>query len=359
MIDSILMVTHGMGEHSAEKTKKTVLDAANIALQRYPTYKNHKFDDYVDIRAIDYDDIFEEERQRLVNANKPVSEYFKAASNLPSLFIENIVNLEAEIGEDNFYTTHALDVLLYASLHCEIVRLRVLGKLSEAMSNKGNASFHVLAHSLGTAVIHDTLHKAFSDGFTNDGGETIKLDPVNNKLDSLWMVANVSRLMYALNPIRTTHDPMNTLVKPDISIEGCTRYFYNIHHELDPFTKFYRFDPQPNSDWLHPDDYEDFYRNYVTRNIGENPNPHDLTGYLIDPIVSFPFLKRVMPAGTFNPPRDEVIEAHSKVRNVLSELQKITKYVGEISSIHDFCSFLKMVKEYQAYIDSLKNGQND
>ena len=353
MADSILVATHGMGKHTPESIKEKVENAADIALKRYPSYQNKSFKDYVEVKPIGYDDIFEDERKRIVASNKPVSTYFQSAGNLPSLFIENIVKLEAAIGEDNFYTTHALDVLLYASSHGERVRLRMLEKLCDYMADKGDASFHVMAHSLGTAAMHDTLHKAYTGGITDEHGKRYALNTVTHKLDSLWMVANVSRLMYVLNPIRTTRDPKDTVVKPGSDDGSCTQYLYNIRHVIDPFTKFFPFDPQPDDSWVHPDDYEDFYRYIVTRKIGEAINPHDLAGYIMDPAVAYKFLKRVMPAGSFNPPRAEVIETHNNVRNLVGELREISEYVSEIHSVSDFSTFLKMVKEFQEYIEKL------
>ncbi len=354
MKKSILVVIHGMGRHTAEDIKNTVIKAGNIALQRYEKYKNEKFEDYVDVKGIGYDHFFEEERKRIVDSNKPVSEYFKAAKNLPDLFIENIVELESEIGDDSFYTTHALDVLLYAGLLVEQVRLSCLKDLCGYMADKGDSTFHVLAHSLGTAVVHDTLHKAFTGGIKDDDGKSYALNPVTHKLDSLWMVSNVSRLMYALNPMRTTPDPKNTVVKPSTGSAGCAHHFYNIRHVLDPFTKFYPFDPQPGDSWLFPDDYDDYYHNIISQKIGEFISPHDLSGFLIDPLISYRFLKRVMPAGMFNPSREDVTKAHQGVRNLVGELKKITEYVNQISTIRDFKAFLKMAKEYQAYIQLLK-----
>ncbi|AJQ95541.1 hypothetical protein [Gynuella sunshinyii] len=355
MADSILAVAHGMGQHTTESLRTLVENAANTALQRYSTFQNCKFENYVDIKPIVYDDIFEQERQRIVQSNKPVSEYFKSAANLPSLFIENIVELEADIGKDNFYTTQALDVLLYASLHGESVRLRVLSELCTHMAAKGNASFHVVGHSLGTNAIIDTLHKAYTGGITDNNGHHFKLDTITHKLDSLWMIANVSRLMYLLNPIRTSPDPKDTVVKPGTGGDSCTLHYYNIHHVLDPFTRFFHFNPQADEAWVHPDDYESYYHNIITRNIGESLDPHDLTGYLTDPLVSYRFLKRVMPAGSFNPSRDEVIKAHASVRNLVDESQKITAFINSIGSVSDFKTFLKMVKKYQEYINTLNH----
>ncbi|WP_428239559.1 hypothetical protein [Gynuella sp.] len=356
MADSILAVAHGMGQHTTESLRTLIEKAANTALQRYPTFRNRNFENYVDIKPIVYDDIFEQERQRIVQSNRPVSDYFKSATNLPSLFIENIVELEADVGDDNFYTTQALDVLLYASLHGESVRLRILSEICTHMATKGSASFHVIGHSLSTSAIIDTLHKAYTGGITDQNGHSFKLDTITHKLDSLWMFANVSRLMHRLNPIRTSPDPKDTVVKPGTGTDSCTLHYYNIHHELDPFTRFLHFDPQPNEAWIHPDDYESYYHKLITHNIGESLDPHDLTGYLTDPLVSYRFLKRVMPAGSFNPSRDEVMKAHASVRNLADESKKIATYVNSIGSVSDFKTFLKMVKEYQEYITSLKSS---
>ena len=354
MADSKLVVVHGMGVHSAEATKVLVTDAANKALNRYPEYQSVKFEDYVDVIGIGYDDIFEAERKRLESANMGVSQYLKSHGGISSSFVTKIVELEESIGEDNFYTTHALDVILYLTLQGEPVRLKVVKELSDVMDDDGTFDIHVLAHSLGTAVVHDTLHKAYEGGIQFEG-KNYTLDRINNKLDSLWMIANVSNLTASLTPFSIEFDPFKTRVKPSRSDNGCTRYFYNVHHKLDPFTLFYRFDPKMSDGWVGPETYDRYYRKIETEAISESLNPHDLFAYLIDPEVCYPFLKRVMPEGLFDPSPDDIQSANAGFRNLVGVVNDIRDHVGQIDSIKDIKDLLEMVKNFEAYIEELQD----
>ncbi|CZF77350.1 hypothetical protein [Grimontia marina] len=360
MEKSILIVTHGMGDHDAQSLKKTVVDAANLSLNRYPTIKarlqqeNKAFEDYVDVVPIEYNNIFEEERQRLVEANKPVSDYFRTVANADLRFVKELVKLEGKLADDNFYTTHLADVLFYASLLCERVRVQMLKVLVEVLSGRGNRDVHILAHSLGTAAMHDTLEKAFTGGIIDQNtGRRYALDPTRDKIDSLWMVANISNLLFELNPIRTGFDPYNSRVKPSGTGTGAIRYFYNVYHRFDPFTLFKRFEPELEDNWVAADDFEEIYREIRTKDLFTSKNPHDLGGYLSDPLVADPFLRRVMPSGTFSPPREEARQVRDSVVGAFAKIDQIGDHVKEIDSVEDFSAFIKMLKDFKTFIDDL------
>lgn len=357
MAESRLIVLHGMGIHSAESVKESVIKAANTALKRYPGHKNTRFEQEVDVIGVGYDDLFEKERNRLSTNNQHLSDLLSGNNRIGPDFIRKIVALENRIGDNDFFATHAFDVILYLTLKGEEVRLRVIEKIAGAWSRRRNEDMHVLAHSLGTAVLHDTLHKAYTGGIKDTrNGKNYKLSCVNHKFDSLWMVANVSNLTARLSPFGVRFDPYKSVVKASDGSDGCTELFYNLRHKLDPFTLFYPFLPEPADGWVTPAVYAEMYSYIENERIGSTINPHDLTAYLLDPNVSYRFLKRVMPQGLFNPSAADAEKADAKFKDVLGTARRIGEHMSNIRTVDDIEDFVLMVKEFEEYIAMLKNG---
>lgn len=346
-----LLVLHGMGSHSAEQVKQTVIDAANSALHRYKRFNNIKFEDEVSVVGIGYDDIFEQERKRLVSNNQSVSDYLKTNNEIDKDFIQKIVDLETAIGKDSFLTTHALDVIFYLTLKGEEVRLRVIREIADAWKNRRNEDMHILAHSLGTSVLHDTLYKAYTGGI--DGH---RLDVINHKFNSLWMMANVSNLTYKLSPFGINFNPFESIVRPSSVDDGCVEEFYNYWHALDPFTLFNRFEPKNDESWISSPVYDELYNSKEIETIGSTLNPHDLTEYIVNPYVSYRFLKRVMPADVFDPSFDEVQKADAQYKHLEGEAKKIRDHVKKIKSIGDIKELVIVTKDFKEYIDKLKES---
>lgn len=363
MSKSILVVTHGMGEHTASATEAKIIKAANIALSRYPSSQDVKFENHVDIVSIGYDDIFEVERERIKQANEPISAYFQAHSNLPASFIQHIVSLESQIDKDTFFTTHILDVLLYAGLHGQRVRLRLAEKFAEAMATRTQQQkVHVLAHSLGTAAMHDTLACLYGGGIKDpETGISYSYTPNELRLDSLWMVSNVSNLLYSVNRklLGTSLNPLSTKVKPSRDNTGCTEYFYNVFHEYDPFNLFYRFDPKADEGWVTVRAYQRNYVRMETERFTHSANPHDLVGYLSNPNVAIQFLDRVMPQGSFSVNDAEVEKAHQQVKDVYQGVKAIKNYVSAMDSFDDMKGLLLMLKDYRMFIESLFDDDDE
>ena len=115
---------------------------------------------------------------------------------LPAV-VDRINQLEATLSKDSFFTTHWLDVILYyLTLLCEPVRLKVAEVVAARIAEVGGANVHVLAHSLGTAVVHDALAKTYGpDNLTASTGKVLNLSPIEHRLGGVHMVANVSRAL--------------------------------------------------------------------------------------------------------------------------------------------------------------------
>jgi hypothetical protein len=356
---SILVVIHGMGKHDANTIQKTVEACGQTLLERYPTTKDKQFVEHVEVIPVGYDDIFEDERKRIAENNQTISSYIASHSTLPGKAIQKLVSIEGAIGTDTFLTTHLLDVVLYASLHSEIVRLRVAEKIAKAIKISVASSrrpVHILAHSLGSMVAHDTLAKLYSNdgGFRNSGNDELaSFIPNQSRLKSLWMVANVSNLMYSLNFLNTNLNPWDSVVKPARDNSGCTQYFYNVHHVVDPFTLFHRFDPSIDDDWVTARAYQ---RNYVPIQINKftsSLNPHSLSNYLTNPCVGNCFLGAVMPTGEFNVSEEEAAIAHRNIPELIQGAEEVRDRFSQIDSVDDLKSVLKLMKDYLEFVREL------
>ena len=352
MSRSKLIVLHGMGFHSAEATKQTVIDAANRVLRRYTRFKEVRFEDYVHVIGIGYDDIFEDERKRLVENNTKVSDFLKTGKIAPD-FVKKLVELEARIGEDKFFTTHALDVIFYQTLLGEQVRLRVVREIADVWKEWRHQDMHIMAHSLGTAVLHDTLHKAYTSGI---GG--IKFSPVTHKFDSLWMLANVSNLTFSITPLKIKFNPYKSVVRPSYTDDGCTEEFYNYWHVLDPFTLFHKFAPANDGSWVPEVIYDSLYKSKPDglKYIGSTLNPHDLSEYISNPYVSYRFMSRMLPRDVFDPTEAEIKQADAKYKNLEGDAKKIAEYVKKIKSIDDIAQLVEAIKGFEDYLDQLKTS---
>ncbi|MGR5522009.1 hypothetical protein [Vibrio sp. PNB22_4_2] len=170
-------------------------------MSRYPSAKDLNFEDHVKVIAIGYDEIFNAEKERIKKANEPFSAYFKTHAHLPASFIQQMVSLESRIDKDTFFTTHILDVLLYAGLHGPRVRLKLAKEFTEAIATRSSEQkVHVLAHSLSTAAMHDMLASLYDKGITDeDTDKSYSFTQNELRLDSLWMISNESHLLYLVN----------------------------------------------------------------------------------------------------------------------------------------------------------------
>ncbi len=52
MSKDVLIILHGIGEHTADSFEKEVVDAANNAIQRYDSYKQLKYEYVIEVISI-------------------------------------------------------------------------------------------------------------------------------------------------------------------------------------------------------------------------------------------------------------------------------------------------------------------
>ena len=341
----VLILIHGMGKHTAASFKEEVLLGANNALGRYDGFKNIKFQDQVKIVSIEYDQFFEEYRKGLAENATGIQAALKKLPgiDIPSV-MEKIIGFEAELEEDKFANTHILDVVLYLSLIGQQVRAHVMNELMKEMTkHDGNVPIHILSHSLGTAVIHDTLNQLY----TNDASPSNdQLTTQRHKIKSLWTFANVSRLVGSVSGMPGAYD---SLVKP--GDYGCVGMFYNIFNTLDPFTfkAFKRFDPKVEYNWVHPKVFQYYYKKIRTNKVSR-ANTHSIIGYLEDPLVCHSFFTTFF---DFFPTEEATKKGDEAFKHMAGEYDKIADFSKKIENASDFADFLKMIKAYTDFLKAL------
>ncbi len=365
----LLILVHGMGNHTAQSFKTEVVNACNNALQRYPTFKDIDFATQVHIESIAYNDCFEQIRQQYVQSGKELSAFISGGMAGPALpdFVADLAKVQAKLGDDEFLYTHVLDVLFYISLVGEKVRLSVAEQFVTAVKKyPAGTKINVMAHSLGNAVMHDTLNKLYSDGYKNatgqlqknNEGHDIHLDPFTLPVDMYWSIANVSGIITKLSGLT---GPLDSIVKP--GGEGCVGAFLNVFHEFDPFTLkiLKRFDPKESDNWVDPASFQMFYKKYMTAKVARM-NTHRIGGYLDapetggfleDPLVCHDFLSSLM---SFNPEGQEKIDGDAAYKNVQDEAKKIKQQIDEIDGLDDESDLVKLVimlKTFKDFVGSL------
>jgi len=366
MAKPALLLLHGMGKFTAPgkaakgKTAhgsfgKEFIKAATESLQRYEKYQSKSIEDFVEIHEFNYDAWFDKMRKEMANRSKAMKDRLDAVAGkygvtFPLDLAGLLTSLEADFGDDDFFHTHWLDVIFYTTMLGAKVRVDAGIKIAELVTSHEQGNVHIMAHSLGTAVLHDTLHLLYRP--ESDPEDQIRdLHPTNHKLGSIWMVANVSRL---INSFTQLANPMKSVVKPGDA--GCTNFFFNVRHKMDPFTWLSRFDPVNNGAWVPESIYASAYKNIVTDLVVEG-NTHSFTQYLNDPAVAEPFLHRLTPFEVTLTEMDKVREEYSKqsINGAFAVLEDSFHNL-RVKEVGSWREFLDAGEALQVAAEKIKNG---
>lgn len=298
MSSPIIVLVHGMGNHTAPKPStnergsfgEEVIDGLTKGFQHFDSLKDIKPEKKAAFVEIHYNDIFDKLRKELAENATSISDLVESAKlgGVPGV-VESILKFESKLNQDDFEYTHWLDVALYKSFYGQMIRDQVAEQLASLMAVHNGRDIHLVAHSLGTGVVHDTLQQLYTTEYT-DHDRIQQLSTMDHKIDSLWMIANVSRL---LSTVLRVKDPYKSLVKPSKLKSGVCRAMFNVHHQLDPFTWPLAFERNKEDNWVPQAAYRQTYADIETKMIKEW-NTHSITQYLEDPNVVASFSQRVL-----------------------------------------------------------------
>lgn len=360
MAKPILFVVHGMGQHKTG-WEKEVKDTLTAAKANYPFLADTSLASMVKIVPLTYDEEFDKLRKlwkedagKVVNFMKKKADAGDKFQSLLSPFeADKLLELQVGIEEDSFFNTHVLDVLLYRFTSIgEKVRVKVAKKIVKTLLDQSEEvpSWSIMAHSLGTAVTHDTLHALYAHKVWREGKVNKLFKPGQYTAHAIIMLANVSRVL------QSRVKAYKSRVKP--GKKGVCDYFINAHHVLDPFARIKQF--EPGDEWLQGQNVGDLY-NPISTNVINQPNVHAYTHYLENPRVHVPIFRLFNGEDSIEPDEfksayDKFFEASSNdaFQDLRSRLKNLN--IGEPQS---FQAVLTAWNDFSAVLEQFKRQLND
>lgn len=190
----------------------------------------------------------------------------------------------SEADKDNFLTTHVLDIVLYRFIPqlAEQVRTAVQKQILACLTAQPQdetVTWSIIAHSMGTAVAHDTLRAMY----TQQSAAGL-LPPSVTRPKVLAMFANVSRLLAGEIDVYTSGVCPGS--QPG---KGVCDVYLNACHRWDPIPVPRRFKPKdgwPDTQTRSAGRYVGVLNSAITQR-----NVHDFTHYLHDPKVHIPLFR--------------------------------------------------------------------
>lgn len=352
MVKPILIAVHGMGNHTKESSKSKIRESLTECIKLYPGYEENKIEDFVQIKAVGYNDIFEKWRQKIAEDTSETLNQLSLSAPQLSLIKEGM-RLHSNIKDDDNLYTHWLDVLFYLSLIGEWVRISVAEQITQiymdALDKSNNPKISIIASSLGTAVIHDTLSKLYMGDIAGSEQskkwKELKLDANKFSLHSLFQIANVSPLL------ETFSNPYTSIVRP--GSEGCCHFMYNFDHVLDPIPKLIPFKPDPNEGWISADEWVD--RIFIGKTIYEitKVNVHQVEHYLANPNVHLRIFRTLIKG--FKVKKKDAKKVYSKyVQSTLQHNVKALRRALKEVSIADRNSLKEIVDAFKKSAEIIK-----
>lgn len=268
MAKNIVFVLHGIGQYTDGwiNVQSSAVPVLKAVLKQYPFFTGKSLDTFVEFVPILYDDVFE----RILKLWASQAEALRSSIPVIPEFAEKVIDLMGEADDDKWSLKTGADVALYWGfrLFQQRVILRVLAqmtaKIAETIASSDHVpDYHVLAHSMGTAVAHDALHHLGTENWLTQlkdaplddkDSEAAKAErekylkslerlrelkgtgnPFNPRLfsfESITMLSNVSGL------IHPSEDPYRSIVRPGNGGDenAFAKNYINVNHKFDPIS---------------------------------------------------------------------------------------------------------------------------
>ncbi len=279
-----IILIHGMGTHPKGNMKEEFKRGMKTGLSQFGLSGGQIEFGFSKMDVIEYNfsEFFDEKRKEL-------AEYADATrrglSVSPSNWVERVHTEVTKVGQGlddgSMLATSWLDVALYCNTYLgEMIRSQLATLLCQSMKEFGNDKVHVVAHSLGTSLLHDTLHKLFRDDSEfRDGISDYPVGEFN--IESVWWLANVSRLTSLVSGQKKPYESRAINGR-----FGCIEHIVNVANKYDPFTWLRQYDPTQ-----HPQHVPSYTRNIEQTSV-KSWNPHKFENYVAHPEVAIRMIQR-------------------------------------------------------------------
>jgi hypothetical protein len=283
---NLLILAHGMGENKPGWSAD-ILAKLDAVAKQYPAFQGENaeaFSKRVTPLEILYDDILSSYVDQWNNSSTELAKWAKDnGRDLRKL--ANWLSKPLPSDATGFFWTTVIDPLLYRGFRLvrDDVRAAVCDQLATgitaALAN-GASNVTVLAHSLGTAVLHDSLDM-IARGYK---GNTV-LSAGKWQVNNIFMLADVCLLARKLV---ADIDYFNSFVRPQTAGSADATYcqfFVNVWHRFDPFVILAAF---------RPGTWGDGYIEIGPLEHFKNANVHGYMHYLDHPLVHVPLINAAL-----------------------------------------------------------------
>jgi hypothetical protein len=368
----IVFVVHGIGQYATGwiDEESCAVPVLREVAQQYSFFEGRTLDSFVEFVPILYDDVF----QRIMEHWKKLADGLTAAVPAMPGFMDRTLKLMSGATQADWAHTHGADVALYWGfrLFQQRIVLRVLAQMTRKIADTiggpgGKPQYHVLAHSLGTAVAHDALHHLGTEAwlarlqeteFDDDDADAAgaerdtyvdavqrlrqhdpnPLNPQRFKFETITMLSNVSAL------IHPSTSPYHSIVRPGSSHDmgAYTQNYFNVNHKFDPVSIAGQFEmPQA---WSVMGGFD----TKVDHVYKDPNNVHDAAHYVRNPKVHLPLLAFYVNAYAPTQSDVEQIEVFEKAcRKELTEQARKKLAQLAAGNIGDFGKLLSLIEGFK------------
>lgn len=306
MAKHVIFLVHGMGDHKAGWHTAVAERITNL-YSTYAPLKPFPFSDFFEFEGITYDLEFEQLRKMWRDSTAALGTAIEGFG-ISAPLVEELDKLASATNRETFINTHVVDVLMYRALRqvAGMVRESVRSQILEALTKRGNIGalrWSIIAHSLGTSVVHDSLQGLYTDSTVNAAANFTGV----TRPTLLAMIANVSRVLEDGG----NFDVYTSRVRPGADNKAGCLFYLNARHEWDPFTQPKKFAPMSNWPSMEARARELLVECQI-RDIGQ-VNVHAIEHYLDNPLVHGPLFNSLhgLPARKGLLDRDTIDTAHA------------------------------------------------
>jgi hypothetical protein len=380
MAKDIVFVLHGIGQYGPGwiDQESCAVPVLRQVAQQYPFFEGKTIDSFVEFVPILYDDVF----QRIMEHWKKLADGLTESIPVVPGFLDRTLQLMKGATKSDWAHTHGADVALYWGfrLFQQRVVLHVLAQMTRKIADTigqpdGQPQYHVLAHSLGTAVAHDALHHLGTEAwlaqlqdteFDDDDADAASaerdtyvdavtrlrqrvpnpLNPERFKFESITMISNVSAL------IHPSTSPYHSIVRPGSSHDmgAYAQNYFNVNHKFDPVSIV--------GDFVMPAGWKMMggFDTQVDHVFKDPQNIHDAAHYVRNPRVHVPLLAFYVNAYAPTPDdvaqRDVFEKACKKALTDQVEKKLVQFAAGKIGDFGKLLDLIAAFKKAEAAVSS-------